>query len=80
MNEKRKGKEIKMLTALIQYIIEIIMTSVDLIRRKLYIRILREGDSSGATLTSWMLHREQRRDIVRDRGREDIVREGGRTL
>ena len=46
MNEKRKGKEIKMLTALIQYIIEIIMTSVDLIRRKLYVRNLREGDSS----------------------------------
>ena len=78
MNEKRKGKEIKMLTALIQYIIEIIMTSVDLIRRKLYVRILRERvletefrSDSGATLTSWRLHREQR---------SDIVREGGRTL
>ena len=45
MNEKRKGKEIKMLTALIQYIIEIIMTSVDLIRRKLYVRILREKET-----------------------------------
>ena len=68
MNEKRKGKEIKMLTALIQYIIEIIMTSVDLIRRKLYVRNLREGRQFR---TSWRLHREQRRDIVR---------EGGRTL
>ena len=67
MNEKRKGKEIKMLTALIQYIIEIIMTSVDLIRRKLYVRILRERETVQERLliTSWRLHREQRSDIVR---------------
>ena len=80
MNEKRKGKEIKMLTALIQYIIEIIMTSVDLIRRKLYVRILRERGRQFRS-DSYLVEAAQRtKERHCEGGREDIVREGGRTL
>ena len=78
MNEKRKGKEIKMLTALIQYIIEIIVTSIDLIRRKLYVRILRGRQFRS---DSYLVEAAQRtKEGHCEGGREDIVREGGRTL